>query len=126
MSARPGLPFSFLSPAPGWLSMITTQIAWNVAHGLSWAAARNPDRAAIREGARTLTYRALNERVNRLAHALLGLGIRRGERLLVLLGDRSEHLEALFACAKAGIVAAPVDHRWRPDRRACGGTWSVP
>lgn len=95
--------------------MITTQIAWNVAHGLSWAAARNPDRAAIREGARTLTYRALNERVNRLAHALLGLGIRRGERLLVLLGDRSEHLEALFACAKAGIVAAPVDHRWRPD-----------
>lgn len=91
------------------------QIAWNVAHGLSWAAARDPDRVAIREGARTLTYRALNERVNRLAHALLGLGILPGERLLIQLGDRSEHLEALFACAKVGIVAAPVDHRWRPD-----------
>ncbi len=91
------------------------QIAWNVAHGLTWATARDPERVAVREAQRTLTYRAFNERVNRLAHALLGLGVRAGERLLIQLGDRSEHLAALFACAKAGIVAAPVDHRWQPD-----------
>ena len=90
------------------------QLAWNVAHGLSWAAARDPDRVAVRDGARAFTYRALDQRVNRLAHVLLGLGIRPGDRLLIQLGDRIEHLEALFACAKVGIVAAPVDHRWRP------------
>jgi acyl-CoA synthetase (AMP-forming)/AMP-acid ligase II len=90
------------------------QLAWNVAHGLSWAAARDPDRVAVRDGARAFTYRAFDQRVNRLAHVLLGLGIRPGDRLLIQLGDRIEHLEALFACAKVGIVAAPVDHRWRP------------
>jgi len=89
--------------------------AWNVAHGLVWAAGREPGKVAVREGRRALTYRALNERVNQLAHALVGLGLGPGDRLLLLLGDRIEHLEALFAAAKAGIVAAPVDHRWRPD-----------
>jgi len=97
------------------MTLSPAKVAWNVAYGLSWACARHPDRVAIRDGARSLTYRALNERVNRLAHALAGLGVAPGERLLILLRDRSEHLEALFACAKAGIVAAPVDHRWRPD-----------
>jgi acyl-CoA synthetase (AMP-forming)/AMP-acid ligase II len=95
--------------------MADAQIAWNVAHGLPWATAHDPDHIAIREGSRTLTYRALNARVNRLAHALLGLGLAKGDRLLVQLCDRSEHLETLFACAKVGIVAATVDHRWRPD-----------
>ena len=90
-------------------------VAWNVAHGLPWAAARTPDKVAVREGARAFTYRELNARVNRLAHALSALGLAPGDRLLVLLGDRLEHLETLFACAKVGVEAAPVDHRWRPD-----------
>ena len=89
--------------------------AWNVAHGLVWSAGRDPGKVAIREGPRALTYRALNGRVNRLANGLLGLGLGPGDRLLLLLGDRLEHLEALFAAAKVGIVAAPVDHRWREE-----------
>jgi acyl-CoA synthetase (AMP-forming)/AMP-acid ligase II len=95
--------------------MEPAQSAWNVAHGLVWTARRRADKVAIREGGRALTYRTLNERVNRLAHALGGLGLRAGDRLMLLLGDRLEHLEALFAAAKVGVIAAPVDHRWRPD-----------
>jgi acyl-CoA synthetase (AMP-forming)/AMP-acid ligase II len=95
--------------------MPDAQVAWNVAHGLAWAAAREPDRIAVREGARSVTYRQLDARVNRLGHALVGLGLRPGDRLLLMLGDRREHLEALFACAKVGVVAACVDHRWRAD-----------
>lgn len=90
-------------------------LAWNVAYGLPWAASRTPDKVAVRAGARRVTYRELNTRVNRLANALVGLGLAPGDRLLVLLGDRLEHLETLFAAAKVGIVAAPIDHRWRPD-----------
>lgn len=95
--------------------MDAAQSAWNIAHGLVWAARREPGKLAVRQGRRALSYRALDERVNRLAHALTGLGLRPGDRLLLLLADRLEHLEALLAAAKAGIVAAPVDHRWRPD-----------
>lgn len=95
--------------------MTTAHAAWNVAHGLVWSAAREPRKVAVRAGRRPLTYRDLNGRVNRLAHALSGLGLGPGDRLLLLLGDRLEHLEALFAAAKVGVVAAPVDHRWRPE-----------
>lgn len=95
--------------------MESAQSAWNIAHGLVWTARRRPDKVAVRDRGRALTYRGLNERVNRLAHVLTGLGLRAGDRLLLLLGDRCEQLEALFAAAKGGIVAAPVDHRWRQD-----------
>ncbi|MBI2207516.1 MAG: AMP-binding protein [Candidatus Rokubacteria bacterium] len=95
--------------------MDTRHVAWNVAHGLTWAAARTPGKIAVREGSRAFTYRELNARVNRLAHALVGLGLRAGDRFLLLVSDRVEHLETLFACAKVGVVAAPVDHRWRPE-----------
>src|SRR5688500_1244041 len=95
--------------------MDARHLGWNVAHGLTWAAARTPGKVAVRDDARVMTYRELNARVNRLAHALTGVGLREGDRLLVLVSDRLEHLEALFACAKAGVVAAPVDHRWRPE-----------
>jgi acyl-CoA synthetase (AMP-forming)/AMP-acid ligase II len=96
---------------------------WNVAHGLTWSARQHGGKIAIRDGdGRALTYRQLNERVNRLAHALTALGMAPGDRLLMLLGDRIEHLEVLFAAAKVGVVAAPVDHRWRRDEveYACG------
>jgi acyl-CoA synthetase (AMP-forming)/AMP-acid ligase II len=94
---------------------VERHVAWNVAHGLPWAAARTPDKTAVRDGAREFTYREVNARVNRLAHAFRGLGLEPGDRLLMLLGDRLEHLEVLFACAKVGIEAAPVDPRWRPE-----------
>ncbi len=95
--------------------MESREIAWNIAHGLVWSAQRYPDKIALRDRGRAVDYRTLNGRVNRLAHALTGLGLGPGDRLMLLLGDRGEHLEALFAAAKIGVVAAPVDHRWGED-----------
>ena len=91
------------------------EVAWNVAHGLVWSARRFPDKAAVSDESCTVDYRTLNRRVNRLAHALRGLGLGPGDRLMLLLGDRREHLEALFAAAKSGVVATPVDHLWGED-----------
>ncbi|MBA4421648.1 MAG: o-succinylbenzoate--CoA ligase [Syntrophus sp. (in: bacteria)] len=63
------------------------------------------------EGVRTFTNREFNKRVNRMAHALEGWGVVRGERVAVLMGNASEFLEIFFACAKTGAIMTPVNFR---------------
>lgn len=57
---------------------------------------------------RRLTYRELNLEVNRLAHALLGLGIKKGDKVAVLLPNSVELLETYWAVAKIGAVVVPL------------------
>src|SRR5258707_949502 len=64
------------------------------------------DAIALQEGDRTLSYRALNERVNRLAHWLLANKVTRGDRIAVLSENRSEYVEIELAAAKLGIITA--------------------
>jgi len=66
--------------------------------------------ATVFEGAR-LTYRQLNERVNRLANALLGLGVAKGDRLTILAENTHKYLEIYFAAAKIGLSATPLNFR---------------
>ncbi|MBV9283895.1 MAG: AMP-binding protein, partial [Acidimicrobiia bacterium] len=71
-----------------------------------------PDREAVVCGDRRLTYRELDERATRLAHALQNeLGIRPGDHVGLQLYDSPEHLEAMFACYKARAV--PINVNWR-------------
>jgi O-succinylbenzoate-CoA ligase len=62
-----------------------------------------------------LTYRELNERANRLANALLAAGIRKGERVGLLLMNSAEFMESYFALAKIGAVVVPLNWRLVAD-----------
>jgi fatty-acyl-CoA synthase len=64
------------------------------------------DAIALQEGGQTLSYRALNERVNRFAHWMLAQGLTRGDRIAVLSENRSEYVEVELAAAKLGIITA--------------------
>jgi fatty-acyl-CoA synthase len=70
-----------------------------------------PDKEALVYGKTRLTYRQLNARVNRLAHALLALGIRKGDKLAVMAHNCNQFMEAYFALAKIGGVAVPLNFR---------------
>ena len=70
-----------------------------------------PDHPAVEDGARRLTFAAFNARVNRLAHVLLGLDIRRGDRVAILAENRLEYLELLCAASKIGAIVAALN--WR-------------
>jgi len=70
-------------------------------------------KVAAKDSRRRVTYREMNERVNRLAHGLLAKGIRKGDSAALLVGNRIEHLEILFALAKVGVLAIPLDVKWR-------------
>lgn len=74
---------------------------------------RYPVKIAIKDSTRTTTYLELNERVNRLANGLLAMGLKRGDSAALLVGNRIEHLEILLALAKIGVLAIPLDVKWR-------------
>ncbi len=66
-------------------------------------------RVAIRSVTGEVTYAALAENVNRFGNALQALGLRRGERLLMIVADCPEFFYAFWGAVKAGIVPVPVN-----------------
>ncbi len=74
-----------------------------------------PDKIAIVDGHRRFTYRQFGERQNRLANALIGLGLKKGDRLGLLLKNCAEYFEAFGAGAESGIVIGGINYRLNPD-----------
>jgi long-chain acyl-CoA synthetase len=62
-----------------------------------------------------LTFSELNLRVNRLANALLGLGITKGDKVATILDNSIEVLETYHAVAKTGLVVVPLSPLLRGD-----------
>jgi len=75
----------------------------------------SPDKEAVVYGDTRLTYREFNARINRLAHALLDMGIKKGEKVAILLFNCNQFLEAYFALAKMGAIAVPLNFRLHPE-----------
>jgi acyl-CoA synthetase (AMP-forming)/AMP-acid ligase II len=73
-----------------------------------------PDQLAIAYGDQEWTYRQTNERINKLANALRGLGMQKGENVAILLHNCPEFIESLFACFKAGLGTVPINFRLHP------------
>jgi len=71
--------------------------------------------AIVEPGRRTQSWSALDQRTNQLAHALISLGIGKGDRIGVLAPNCGEHIELFFAEAKSGIVGAPMNIRLTAD-----------
>ncbi|WP_280156383.1 AMP-binding protein [Piscinibacter sp. XHJ-5] len=84
-------------------------------HALSWAAAQFRDRPAVVFRDRSFSYTQIERRSNRLANALIGLGLPPGDRLAVLLNNSVESIESQFGAEKAaqGYVALNARHTLR-------------
>lgn len=57
---------------------------------------------------RRFTHREFNARINRLANAMLGLGLRKGDKVAVVLDNSLELLEVYQMVAKTGMVVVPL------------------
>ena len=84
-------------------------------HGLlEHTAARYPDRVSTIFFGAKLTYRALNEAANRFAHALLNLGLERGDRVALMLPNCPQFLIAFYGALKAGAVVTAMNPLYTP------------
>jgi acyl-CoA ligase (AMP-forming) (exosortase A-associated) len=89
----------------------------NLLHEFVFAAAeRNPDAAALTAGAETLSYGALQSRLNGCASGLLALRLARGERVAIWLEKRFESVVASFAVPAAGGVFVPMNPLLKPEQ----------
>jgi fatty-acyl-CoA synthase len=74
----------------------------------------SPEKTALVEVAtgRRFTYAELDGRARAAARALIeGLGLKKGDRLALLAGNRVEFLDVFFACGKTGVVLVPLNTR---------------
>ncbi|MFM8866982.1 MAG: class I adenylate-forming enzyme family protein [Ilumatobacteraceae bacterium] len=65
------------------------------------------------DNVRRQSFSVTNERVTRLAHALVDNGFQRGDRVAILAVDSIEHMETILACAKAGVTYCDLNFRLR-------------
>ena len=105
---------------------IYQQFSWHVPKYFNMAEvcarrwANNPDamnsiaviahfiRAKGQNGPESLTYQQLAQRANQLSHLLKGLGVRRGDRVAIVLPQRLETAVAYMAVLQMGAVAMPL------------------
>ncbi|MEM2211950.1 MAG: class I adenylate-forming enzyme family protein [Candidatus Nezhaarchaeales archaeon] len=72
-----------------------------------------PDKLAVKDWrGKAFTYKEFNERVNRLANALLDLGLEKGDRISPMMLNCEEYAEIYCAAARAGLVVAPISWRY--------------
>ena len=75
------------------------------------AADRNPDGEALICGGRRMSWRSVVEQSARIASGFQRLGLQRGDRIAVLLGNRVEFVLTMFAAAHAGLVTVLLSTR---------------
>ena len=83
---------------------------------LMFHAAAQPDKEALVEytedgSVRRYTWGELDATINRLAHALVGRGVRGGDRVALMLPNGSEYLIAQQALARIGATAVQIGYR---------------
>src|SRR4051812_17456446 len=87
---------------------------------LEQMAARRPEVEALAMGAQRLSYGALDAAANQMAHLLRAHGVRRGDRVAVLLENSIETAVAIYGILKADAVFLVLHSRpnasgWRPS-----------
>ncbi|MFJ2387383.1 amino acid adenylation domain-containing protein [Pseudomonas koreensis] len=81
-------------------------------------AAAHPEAVAAMQGTQQLSYGELNQQANRLAHYLIGLGVRPDDCVALCARRSPEMLVGLLAILKAGAGYVPVDPAYPPERIA--------
>lgn len=79
---------------------------------LDQTARRFPDKTAVVDGGRQISYGALDQAANRVANGLIAAGYRPGERIGLLAPNCIEFAEVYFGSARAGTVLVTMSTRY--------------
>jgi len=87
----------------------------NIATNLEWASFFFPGRPVLSEGDSQISYGMLNEKVNRVATALIGFGIQPGESIGICAPNCGDWVAFYFGVLKAGAVAVTLSNLLSDD-----------
>ena len=93
-------------------------ITANVADFLSMNAGRRPEKVALIERDRRMSYAELDRAHLAVAAALQGLGLGRGEIVGIAMRDGIDYVVTMMAAFRLGIVVLPMDSRWTEAEKA--------
>jgi fatty-acyl-CoA synthase len=90
------------------------KMSWSIGKIFSKWAQRNPEKSALIFQDKPVTYRQMNEGINRFAYCLQSLGLKKGDRIAVDLSNCPEFFEIFGAAAKLGLIFVPLNFRMVP------------
>ncbi|MFY9952400.1 AMP-binding protein [Bradyrhizobium sp.] len=90
-------------PGPGRIGRVA------IGDLLKRAATRFPDRTAVTDGARRVTFTELERDANRFANYLVARGLKPGGKISTICNNSVEFVKALFGIHRAGLVWVPVN-----------------
>ncbi|WP_339192267.1 fatty acid--CoA ligase family protein [Bacillus sp. FSL K6-1003] len=86
----------------------------NLVSKLEETASEKPDSIACRFRDQVITYKELNDNIQRFADGLQEAGMEKGDHLALLLGNSPDFVIAFFGALKAGIVVVPINPTYTP------------
>src|ERR1700732_1877363 len=96
-------------PGPGRIGRVA------IGDLLKRAAARFPDRIALTDGARRVTFTEIERDANRFANYLVARGLKPGEKISTICNNSVEFVKALFGIHRAGLVWVPINTMLGPS-----------
>ena len=87
----------------------------NLRQMLEKAVRQYGEKTAIISGDQRLSYAELDEASNKVAHALVEMGVSKGDRVAMLLPNSPEFATIYFGVVKIGGIAVPLDIRYKMD-----------
>src|SRR5216684_988661 len=85
----------------------------NLLHLFDLSLIARRDQIALEWEGAEFTFGEIETRSNRLAHALRGRGLAKGDRLAVYLANRIELIDLYLACVKLGVIFVPINILYR-------------
>lgn len=90
----------------------------NIGLFLAKRARLEPNKPGLIFEERELTYQEWNDRANRAANAFVGIGVKPGDRVGLLMMNSPEFLECFFGLARIGAIVVPLNWRLAPPELA--------
>ena len=84
---------------------------WDIGRIATKRAGLTPSKPALIYEDRPVTYKEINDNANRVANLLKEMGIKKGDRISVMLLNCPEFIEIYFAAAKLGLIFVPLNFR---------------
>jgi fatty-acyl-CoA synthase len=86
---------------------------WVIADMIRRTAYHYPDKKAMIFGDKILTYAEMEDECNRVANALLDLGVKKYDRVAILAHNTIHHVLTWFGCCKVGAIYLAVNYMLR-------------